>query len=340
MNTTIKYITADGDHYGQLVSVIGELLGQARQQVATHINTTMVQTYWQIGRHIVEYEQWGNEKAEYGSWLLQQLSQDLTVQFGKGFSRPNIQNMKQFYLKFPICQTVSNKLTWSHYSLIIRLDEPLARDFYSIETEKNQRSVRTLERQMESMLFERIALSKDKAWVLQLAQSWVKPQSSEDIIKDPYIFEFLNLPDLQQFHESDLEQQLIDHIQKFLLELGDGFSFVARQKQIMMDGDRYYIDLVFYHRLLQCFVVIDLKIGTLKHQDIGQMQMYVNRYDREIKAEHENKTIGLILCADKKETTIQYTLPEDNNQIFASKYQLYLPDKETLQAQLQQLLNS
>jgi len=340
MKTTVKHITADGDQYGQLVSVVGWLLAQAREQVVSHINTTMVQTYWQIGRYIVEYEQWWEDKSVYGSGLLKQLSLDLTKQFGKWFSRQNIQNMKQFYLWFSNWQTLSSKLSWSHYCIIMRLDEELAREFYMIETAKQQRSVRILQRQVDSMLFERIALSNDKAWVLQLAQSWIAAESPQDLIKDPYIFEFLNLPDLDEFHESDLEQQLINHLQNFLLELGDGFSFVARQKTIMMDGDRYYIDLVFYHRMLQCFMLVDLKIGILKHQDIGQMQMYVNRYDREIRAEHEHKTIWLILCADKKETTIQYTLPEDNNQIFASKYKLYLPDKELLEQQLQQLLNS
>lgn len=340
MKTTIKHIAADADHYGQLVSVVSELLSQAREQVVSHINTTMVQTYWQIGRYIVEYEQDGNQRAEYGLWLLQQLSADLTAQFGRGFSQRNLEQMRKFYMLYSNPQTVSAKLSWSHYCAIMRLDQESARWFYVVETTKQQRSVRTLQRQIDSMLFERIALSKDKQWVLDLALQWTSHQSATDIIKDPYVFEFLNLPDIQQFHESNLEQQLIDNLQKFLLELGDGFTFVARQKQIMMDGDRYYIDLVFYHRLLQCFVVVDLKIGTLKHQDIWQMQMYVNRYDREIKAEHEHKTVGLILCADKKQSTIQYTLPEDNNQIYASKYQLYLPDKEALQAQLQQLLNS
>ncbi len=221
----------------------------------------------------------------------------------------------------------------------MRLDEPLARDFYAIETAKHQRSVRVLERHIESMLFERIALSKDKQWVLDLAEQGQTIEQGSDIIKDPYIFEFLNIPEHHRMQESELEEWLLNHLQHFLLEMGDGFTFVARQKRITMDGDHYYMDLVLYHRLLQCFVIIDLKKGKLTHQDIGQMQMYVHRYDREVKADHEHKTIGLILCADKKEITIQYTLPEENDQIFASKYKLYLPDKELLQQELQRLLN-
>lgn len=325
--------------YKSLIESIWQLLVESKSHAYQQVNSILVQTYWQIGKYIVEYEQGGKDKAEYGSWLLKSISYDLAQKFGKGFSQRNIEQMKKLYLLFQNPQTLSAKLSWSHYSLIIRLDDLLARKFYCIETEKYQRSVRELERQIDSMLFERIALSKDKQWVLDLATMWQMVEHASDIIKDPYMLEFLWLQENHSLSETDLEQKLITHLQKFLLELGDWFSFVSRQKRITMDGDHYYIDLVFYHRLLQCFVLIDLKIGRLKHQDIGQMQMYVNWYDRQIKAEYENKTIWLILCADKKESTIQYTLPEDNNQIFASKYKLYLPNKELLQAQLQQLLN-
>lgn len=321
-----------------------DLLHSARQQVVRQVNLAMVHTYFEIGRMIVEEEQEGKDRAEYGKQLLSGLSKALTNEFGKGFSTTNIQQMRSFYLAYQNQQTLSAnseteiqqtasanfKLSWSHYLKLMRIDDENERKFYEIESAKNNWSVRELDRQYDSALYTRLVLSRDKGKVKELSEKGLVLEKPKDAIKDPYILEFIGLPEKSSYSENDLEQGIIDKLEHFLLELGTGFTFVARQKRISFDNKHFHIDLVFYNRMLKCFVLIDLKIGELKHQDIGQMQMYVNYYDREVKLEDENKTIGIVLCQNKSEAVVEYTLPENNEQIFASKYKTVLPSKEEL----------
>jgi len=339
-----------------LFQQVAELLQNARQQVLRTVNSTMTYTYFEIGRMIVEEEQNGKEIAEYGKQILKGLSEQLIKEFEKGFSVDNLQNMRRLYLiysnyetlssilQIPISQTVSAKLenskkqsvisffklSWSHYTFLIRIDDEKERRFYEIESEKYNWSVRELKRQYDSALFTRLTLSRDKNGILELSEKGQIIEKPKDIIKDPYILEFLGLPELNQYSETELEVEIINKLEHFLLELGHGFTFVARQKRITFDDKHFRIDLVFYNRILKCFVLIDLKIGELKHQDLGQMQMYVNYYDREMRLEEENKTIGIVLCQNKSDLVIEYTLPENNEQIFASKYKTVLPSKEDL----------
>ena len=321
---------------------VKELLWQARESVVKTVNKTMVITYFEIGKMIVEEEQKGKERAEYGLNLTKELSNRLSQEFGKGFSVTNIQQMRNFYLIFQKRQTVSAdsekqqttsdkfNLSWSHYLKLMRIDDENERKFYEIESYKNNWSIRELQRQYDSALYTRLTLSRDKGKIIELAEKGLIIEKPKDAIKDPYILEFIGLPEQKYYSENELEQRLIDKLEHFLLELGTGFTFVARQKRITFEEKHFRIDLVFYNRILKCFVLIDLKIGELKHQDIGQIQMYVNYYDREIKLNDENKTIGIILCQNKTESVVQYTLPENNEQIFASKYQTVLPSKEEL----------
>lgn len=309
---------------------IRRVLLEAQSSASRAVNTAMVHAYFEIGRLIVLDEQHGKARAEYGEETLKMLSERLAAEFGRGFSRQNLQNMKQFYQSFQNCQTLSSKLSWSHYTLLMRLDDEQARDFYIKESKAENWSVRELDRQINSLLFERLALSRNKVEIKALAEQGQILESPRDAIKDPYILEFLGLPEQAAYSEKDLETALLNNLQSFLLELGKGFAFVARQKRITLDAEHFYIDLAFYNRLLRCFVLIDLKIGKLTHRDLGQMQMYVNFYDREVRTDDENSTIGIILCRDKKETIARYTLPEDNTQIFASKYKLYLPTEDEL----------
>ncbi len=314
------------DLYGRISRIIEE----ARGRLVRAINTEMVVAYWHIGREIVEEEQKGKARAEYGKRLLEDLSKRLSEKFGKGFSDGNLWNMRQFYQTYPILYSVRRELSWTHYRILMRIDKPQARSFYEVECIKNKWSARELERQKGSLLFERLALSKDKKGLLKLAQKGQELNAYEDMIKDPYVLEFTGLSPQAKLYENKLEQALIDNLSKFLLELGKGFTFVARQKRITLDGGHFYIDLVFYNTALRCYVLIDLKIGELVHQDIGQMQMYVNFYDREVKQKGDNPTVGLVLCEDKKDAVVRYTLPKDNKQIFASRYKLYLPTEEEL----------
>ncbi|MFA5879216.1 MAG: PDDEXK nuclease domain-containing protein [Candidatus Margulisiibacteriota bacterium] len=331
------------ENKNNLFNDIKELLNKARNQVIKTVNSTMVITYFEIGRIIVEHEQKGNIKAEYGAEILSNLSKQLTQEFGKGYTKRNLELMRQFYIIYGKTKTVFSQseiskgliLSWSHYIRLMRLDNNSERIFYETETRNNNWSVRELDRQINSALFERIALSKDKKGVLQEnIKKYHDPQHPKDIIKDPYILEFLNLSEQNKYSENNLETAIIDNLQKFLLELGKGFSFVARQKRFSFGTEHFYLDLVFYNRLLKCFVIIDLKVDKLTHQDIGQMQMYVNMYDRFVKKEWENPTIGLILCKEQNHIVVEYTLPKDSN-IFASEYKLYLPTKEELQKQLE-----
>lgn len=309
---------------------IKELLYSAKNRVYQTINTTMTQTYFQIGKRIVEEEQGGETRAEYGSALLKNLSSELIKEFGKGYSEQNLKNMRQFYLIYQKRQTVSSefKLSWSHYIFLTRIENINERNFYEIESIENSWSLRELKRQFDSGLFERLKLSSDKQKVKELSLNGQVIQTAQDLIKDPYILEFVGLPELSIYSENELEQKLIDKLEHFLLELGKGFTFVARQKRITIDEKHFKVDLVFYNRLLKSFVVIDLKIGELKHQDIGQMMMYVNYFDRFEKTDDENSTIGIILCKDKSKALVELTLPKDNNQIYASKYLTILPNKE------------
>lgn len=315
------------------ISGIRVLLVEARQSVVKQVNATMIKTYYEIGRRIVEQEQQGKEVANYGDYILVRLSESLSGSFGKGFSKRNLELMRQFYLTYRIAKSpISQSLSWTHYIRLMRISDPDERRFYEIEAANNNWSVRELNRQFDSALYQRLALSRDKEAVKELAIKGQTIEKPEDILKDPYVLEFTGLPELPQYTESKLEQRLIDELQTFLLELGKGFSFVGRQQRITIDEDHYFVDLVFYNRFLRAFVLVDLKIGQLKHQDLGQMQMYVHYYDRFVKMPDENKTIGIILCRDKKDALVEITLPDETNPIFASKYQTVLPNKEELKA--------
>jgi predicted nuclease of restriction endonuclease-like (RecB) superfamily len=317
---------------------IKELLYSAKNKVYQTINTTMTQTYFQIGKRIVEEEQNGELRAEYGKKLIKNLSLELNKEFGDGFSIDNLKNMRRFYLCFQKSETASHqfKLSWSHYIFLTRIENIDERNFYEIESIENSWSLRELKRQFDTGLFERLSLSSDKQKIKELSLNGQVVQTVQDLIKDPYILEFVGLPALSVYSESELEQKLIDKLEHFLLELGKGFTFVARQKRITIDEKHFKVDLVFYNRLLKSFVVIDLKIGELKHQDIGQMMMYVNYFDRFEKTEDENSTIGIILCKDKSKALVELTLPKDNNQIYASKYLTILPNKEEFKKLLEE----
>ena len=314
-------------------SEIKKILTNARDKVYQTANFTMVEAYWQIGKSIVK-EQNGEERAEYGTGLLKELSKQMTQDFGRGFTVTNLKNMRQFYLTFPNGYALRSELSWTHYRLLMRVENDNARQFYMDEAVKSQWSTRQLERQINTFFYERLLSSKNKENVAQEIQTLEPEKTPEDIIRDPYVLEFLGLSPNDDFYESDLEQALITHLQKFLLELGRGFSFVARQKRITFDGRHFRIDLVFYNYILKCFVLIDLKIGDLTHQDLGQMQMYVHYYERELMNEGDNPPIGIVLCADKSDAVVRYTLPEGETQVFASKYKLYLPTEEELLKEL------
>ncbi|WP_395049843.1 YhcG family protein [Flavobacterium sp.] len=314
------------------IEQIKQLIKDAQVGVSKTVNAIMVQTYFELGKRIVEQEQHGNEQAGYGGFILDRLSNDLTSEFGKGFSKRNLELIRKFYLTYKIAKSpISQSISWTHYLQLMRILNAEERNFYEIETVANNWSVRELTRQINTSLFERLSLSKDKSAVMKLASEGQIMENPTDMIKDPYVLEFLNLPESYTYNESELEHAIIDKLEHFLLELGKGFTFVGRQVRFTFDEEHFRIDLVFYNRLLKCFVLVDLKIGKLKHQDLGQMQMYVNYYDRYVKLEDENKTIGIILCKDKKDTLVEITLPENNNQIFASKYELILPSKKDLQ---------
>lgn len=332
---------------------ISELLVNARKQAKTAVNLSMVYAYYEIGHRICEEEQQGKERAAYGKYLLKELSDYLSKKIGKGFSITNLKQMRQFYLTYrndQIGQKVSDQfknlptvssgrkffLSWSHYLKLMRISNIDERHFYEIEAAKNGWSLSEMKRQFDSSLYERLALSKDRDKVARLALEGQTIESPEDAVKDPYVLEFLGLPELPEYSETELETKVIDHLQKFLLELGTGFAFIGRQVRFTFNEEHFRVDLVFYNRLLRCFVLFDLKIGELKHQDIGQMQMYVNYYDRKVKLEDENPTIGIVLCKDKNNAIVEMTLPENNTQIFASKYQTVLPSKEELKKLLEE----
>jgi predicted nuclease of restriction endonuclease-like (RecB) superfamily len=311
------------------INDIKAVLNEARSRVYKNVNEIMAKTYFEIGKKIVEEEQRGHSRAGYGKEILKNLSIELAKEFGKGFSVDNLENMRRFYLAYSKSETASRifALSWSHYIFLSRIKNQNERDFYEIEATQNSWSLRELRRQFDTALYERLLANKDKKQIIELSQKGQIIQKPHDLIKDPYILEFVGLEEKSAYSENDLEQKLIDKIEHFLLELGKGFTFVARQKRFSFDEEHFRVDLLFYNRLLRCFVLIDLKIGKLKHQDLGQMMMYVNYFDRHEKAKDENPTIGIILCKDKNDTLIELTLPKDS-QIYASKYQTILPNKE------------
>lgn len=316
----------------QVYNKIKEILEVAREKAFYAVNFAMVEAYWNIGKEISEEI---GERAEYGENLLQNLSKRLTKEIGRGFTVRSLRFMRQFYQTFPIRNALRTELSWTHYRLIMKVEKENARQFYLNECIKANWSTRQLERQINSFFYERLLSSNDKKAVSAEITTKEPKISPLDIIKDPYVLEFLRVSHNEDFFESDLENALLTHIQKFLLELGRGFTFEARQKRISFDGKHFYIDLVFYNYILKCFVLVDLKAGELTHQDIGQMQMYVNYYTRELKNEGDNPPIGIVLCADKSEAVVKYTLPEENSQIFASKYKLYLPTEDELKRELE-----
>lgn len=325
--------------YTSLKKEISQLLIAGREQAGRAVNTILVQTYWQIGRHIVEFEQGGEAKSEYGSNLLDRLSRDLTLEFGKGFGRSNLFYMRKLYIAFPNSGTLSHKLGWGHYYEILKSDNELEISFYTKQCQKENWSVRELKRQMKSMLFHRLALSKEKEDIFLLSQKGAEIQHPKDIIKDPYVFEFLGLQNQPTYSEGELETQLIQNLQGFLLELGKGFAFIGQQYRISLANRHFYVDLVFYHRILKCFVLIDLKRGEIDHQDIGQMNLYLNYFRKEENVEGDNPPIGIVLGAYKDQILVEYATDNISNQLFVSQYQLYLPEKEELAHELEKLLS-
>jgi predicted nuclease of restriction endonuclease-like (RecB) superfamily len=312
-----------------IVTDIQSIINSARSNAIRSVDRERVVMYWQIGKRIFEEEQGGEDRAEYGTRLIKYLSEKLQPQFGRGFSTRNLNLFRQFFRVFPIVQAVPAQLSWTHFTILLSMVTEEKREFYKVETIKNNWTSRQLERQLGSQLYERLLLSTNKESVLSVAKNEKQPTEPKDIIKDPLVLEFLGLKPAAAYYEKDLESAMITHLQEFMLELGNGFSFVARQKRIHLDGDDFFVDMVFYNRLLQCFVIIELKTRKITHGDLGQLQMYVNYYDRVEKLKYESPTVGILLCLEKNDTVVKFTLPEKSN-IFASKYQLYLPTAEQL----------
>ena len=323
-------------HYRILLNKISQRYIEGQAQAIRAVNENIIITNWDIGRYIIEFEQDGNPRAKYGTSLLENLSKDLTLRHGRGFSRSNLNYMRLFYLTFPICEKVSHKLTWSHFCELVKIDNELERSFYYQQNILENWSIRELKRQKESGLFLRLASSKNKNKVLILAKKGQIIETPEDVVKDVYIFEFLKIPEPYIVSESKLERRIIDNLQNFLLELGKGFTFVGRQYRVIINNNVHRVDLVFYHRILRCFVLIDLKINEVKHGDIGQMNMYMGYFDKEENSKGDNPPIGIILSRGKDELLVEYATYQMNSKLFISKYQLYLPNKE----ELKRLLNS
>ena len=318
----------------QFIGQIKEIITLARENAVRAVDHHRVLMYWNIGKSILEEEQQGKERAEYGAYLIKTLSQGLEADDGTNVSVRHVELSRQFYRVFPIANALRSQLNWTQYRYLIRIDDESKREYYIAEATKNNWTARQLERQINSQLYERLLLSSDKERVLSVARGEQQPEKATDIIKDPMFLEFLGLKRESAYYEKDLEQAIITQLQEFLLELGNGFTFVARQQRIHLKGDDFFIDLVFYNRLLRCFVIIELKTHKLTHQDLGQLQMYVNYYDRYEKLPEENPTIGILLAADKNDAVVKISLPEDNQTILASQYKLYLPSEEVLREHL------
>ena len=329
-----RNLTAD-DGYQSLLGKISEVYTTGQARATQAVNTHITETYWQIGRDIVEFEQGGKTRADYGTGLLASLSLDLTLRHGKGFSRSNVVRIRQFYLAHPKGATLSHQLSWSHIVELLKIDDPLERGFYEQQTLREKWAVRELQRQKKSSLFLRLAAGKDKDAILQLASQGQIIAAPADLLRDPYVFEFLKIPEPHHVSETNLETRLCDNLQPFLLELGKGFTFVGRQYRITLNNTHYRVDLVFYHRILRCFVLIDLKINEVEHHDIGQMNMYLGYFAAEENTESDNPPIGIILTRNKDELLVEYATYEMNSQLFVQKYQLYLPDREELRRELE-----
>ncbi len=321
--------------YNSLIESIGRILQEGRQKAYSTVNNIIIRTYWSIGKMIVEYEQKGSKKAEYGEELLLKLSKELKLRYGKGFSRSNLTYMRQLYYKYPKCETLSHKLSWSHYFELLKIEDNNERSFYEKQCINDMWSVRELKRQKESLLFFRLSLGRDDKKIQKLATKGQIIETEKDIVKEPYILEFLGIK--EDCSEKELEQKIIDNLQMFILELGKGFTFVARQHRITLDNTNFYVDLVFYHRILRCFVLIDLKIGRVTHTDVGQMNLYLNYFEAEENNLSDNKPIGIILGTEKNNIIIEYALGGITNNLFVSKYKLYLPSKEELKKEIERI---
>ena len=322
------------------IGEIRTIIDYARSAAIRSVDFNRVQMYWNIGRRIVEEEQHGKERADYGTYLIKNLAKELEPEYGSGFGVRQLEQSRQFYRTYPIANTLRSQLNWSQYRRLIQIEDPDKREYYELESVNGGWTARETERQINSMLYERLLLSNEKEKILAVARNQRIPESPTEVIKDPMVLEFLGLERKAAYYEKDLESAIISHIAEFLLEMGKGFSFVARQKRILLEDDEFFADLVFYNRLLRCFVVVELKTGKLTHQDLGQLQMYVNYYDRCEKQEDENPTIGILLCSDKNDTVVKMALPEDNSTILASKYQLYLPTTEQLIKEIDEVKQS
>lgn len=340
MNKSSISPACNDDSFNELVTTITDIVEQSQQAAFHQINSILVKRNWYIGKHIVEFEQQGKHKARYGDKLLVNLSKRLSLSLGHGFSRPNLNNMRKMYLLYPICQTVSDKLSWSHWCEIISLDDELERSFYIKECETQKWSLRTLKRQMNAGLFFQLAKSKDKESILRLASHGHIIQTPNDAVKDTYILEFLGIPQRKKYSESSLEKAIIRHMQMFLLELGKGFAFIGEQYGILIGNTHYRVDLVFYHVILKCYVLIDLKRNAVSHNDIGQMNMYLGYFAKDINRPDDNPPIGIILGHTKDELMIEYATYGMDSQIFISKYQLYLPDREELRRLITDITNN
>jgi len=340
MITSVGNLQIDDSEYVRLVSLITDVWDKARDKAAIAVNTELLEANWQTGRYIVEFEQKGNVKAEYGKQLLTNLAKDLTRLRGKGYSRSNLFNMRLFYIRFQKIQTVSGQLSWSHYLELLKCDDPMEMQFYMKECINQGWKVRELKRQIKSSLFQRLALSTDKEGILALANEGHQVQKAADIIRDPFVLEFTGLPKQKQYKEKDLEDALKENMERFLLELGRGFAFIGRQYVIPIGSRQFKVDLVFYHCILKCYVLMDLKRDEIKHGDIGQMNLYLNYFKNEICQPDDNPPVGIVLGARKDELLMEYALQGIDNQLFAARYQLYLPNRDELQSQLDKLLDN
>lgn len=325
--------------YLQLLSKIGEKFVSAQTKVVAAVNSEMLRAYWEIGQYIVYFEQDGKVKADYGEKLLERLSKDLSLKHGRGFSRSNLNYMRLLFLNYPICETLSHKLTWSHYCELLKVDDDLARSFYEKQAIIDNWSIRELRRQKKTGLFHRLALGMDKEKILELSKEGQIVKSEDDFVKNPHVFEFLNFPENFQYTETDIEKAIINNLQSFLLEMGKGFAFVGRQQRITLNNRHYFIDLVFYHVKLKCYILIDLKIGEVEHEHIGQMKLYLGYYTKEINADDDNAPIGLILSEEKDEIMVEYSMLNDTSKLIVSKYQLYLPNIEQLKNKVREILD-
>ena len=327
------------DNYDSLVSKISDTYLQGKDNALKAVNSEIVNTYWKVGEHIIEYEQSGKERAEYGSKLLERLSKDLSLRHGKGFSVSNVKRMRQFYIEYPKSATVSHQLSWSHYVELLKIDDKLERSFYEKQSILENWSIRELKRQKKTSLFLRLAASKDKKGILDLAKQGQVVEKPEDILREPYVLDFLQIPEPYNLSESELESRIIDSLQQFLLELGKGFAFIGRQYRITLGNRHFRVDLVFYHRILKCFVLIDLKKEEAGYENIGQMNMYMGYFEAEENSEGDNPPIGIVLSKNKDELLVKYAMNKVNSQLFVSKYQIYLPNRDELKALIEKQLN-